>query len=142
MAELPAAYDPAFLHRDVALMSREPFRALLAELIEAKPTKDNVRIFAEKYPDRWAQAVTQVAKLAGYSERIDVHASGLAGLVQELLGLSDADLYARAQEHGAARSLDALPPKGLAAGPTDAPAPPENHSTNGPASVQPETTRE
>ena len=75
-------------------LSREPFRALLTRLLEAEPDPEKVKDYAEKYPDRWGQLVTMVAKLSGFHERLEVESSHSVALRQ----LSDADLMGRLQD--------------------------------------------
>ena len=73
-------------------LSRSTFRRVLAELIEAAPSIEAVKCFADKYPDRWAQAVSIMGGLAGY-ERGVVEIN-----VFNVQGLSDADLMRRLQD--------------------------------------------
>lgn len=82
--------------RQLAAMSRQPFRDLLREMIGAAPTPEAIRRFADKYPDRWAQATSILAGLAGY-ERGIVEVN-----VFHIKGLSDADLMRRLDEVEAA----------------------------------------
>ena len=56
-------------------LSREPFRDLLKRLLEAEPSVEAVREYAERHPDRWGQLVTMIGKLAGYNERLQVDTS-------------------------------------------------------------------
>jgi hypothetical protein len=82
--------------RYLGSMSRVPFRKVLAELVGAKPTPEAVRRFADKYPDRWAQAVSIMAGLAGYER----------GVVElnlfNVRGLADSALLTELQEVRAA----------------------------------------
>lgn len=80
------------LMRELAAQTRAPFRRVLAELIGARPTPEAIRRFADKYPDRWAQAVSIMGGLAGY-ERGVVEVN-----VFNIKGLSDADLDRRLAE--------------------------------------------
>lgn len=80
------------LGRQLAAMSRAPFRALLKELIGAAPTPEAIRAFADKYPDRWAQATSIMAGLAGF-ERGVVEVN-----VFNIKGLSDSELMRRMEE--------------------------------------------
>jgi hypothetical protein len=80
------------LVRELAAQARAPFRRVLAELIGARPTPEAIRRFADKYPDRWAQAVSIMGGLAGY-ERGVVEVN-----VFNIKGLSDADLVKRLAE--------------------------------------------
>lgn len=77
--------------KHLATMSRTPFRKVLAELIEAKPTPEAVRRFADKYPDRWAQAVSMMAGMSGFDRGvIEVN-------VFNVKGLSDSELMRELQ---------------------------------------------
>jgi len=51
--------------RLMAGLSTEPFTEILARLVAAEPTPDAVRAWAAKNPDRWAAALTGIARLAG-----------------------------------------------------------------------------
>ncbi len=74
-------------------LSREPFRDLLTRILEAEPDPEKVKAYAEKYPDKWGQLVTMVARLGGYNERLQVETSHTVVLAQ----LSDAELSERLQ---------------------------------------------
>lgn len=54
--------------KQIGNYDRGPFRTILAELIGAAPTADEVKAFAAKSPDKWAQAVTMFAGLAGFEK--------------------------------------------------------------------------
>ena len=54
-------------------MQVTPFRDALATFLEAAPEAEHVAAFGAKAPDRWAQAVTMLAKLSGYRDTVDVH---------------------------------------------------------------------
>lgn len=92
MTMLPTAEEAdralAATMRELASFSRVPFRKLLGELIGAAPTAEAIRAFAEKYPDRWAQAVSIFAGLAGFEK-------GLVSLnVYNVGAMSDVQLLA------------------------------------------------
>lgn len=92
---VPAEVQVAALEmvgRQLAAMSREPFRRLLAQLIGAAPTPEALRRFADKSPDRWAQALSILGGLAGY-ERGVVEVN-----IFNIKGLSDSELMARLAE--------------------------------------------
>ncbi len=72
-------------------LSREPFRDLLMRLLEAEPDPEKMKAYAEKYPDKWGQLVTMVARLGGYNERLEVANSHVVALAQ----LSDSELMGR-----------------------------------------------
>jgi hypothetical protein len=102
-------------------MSRAPFQDELARLMQIPRSKKALRIWANKSPDRHAQAVAIMARLAGYHERLEVqHSGGLVALAMRLDSLSDAELLALKAQHekeptgmGVALSPDARPPKAL-----------------------------
>ena len=74
--------------------SREPFRELLEVFLKASPTSEEVAEVARRAPDRFVQAVTMLAKLGGYHEKMQVDHSHI---VMELTQLSDAALAERLQ---------------------------------------------
>jgi hypothetical protein len=49
--------------------NRSPFQDLMAVWLEQGPTAEEIRQFARKSPDKWATAISQMAKTAGFSER-------------------------------------------------------------------------
>ena len=53
-------------------MRRDPFKLELIKLIQNSPTSKAIQAFANKAPDRYWQSVTQAAKLAGFSEKLEV----------------------------------------------------------------------
>src|SRR5262245_18166005 len=56
---------------------RELFLERVADWNESFPSKAALRALAKRSPDRWAQGFLLMAKLAGFSERLDVHAETL-----------------------------------------------------------------
>ena len=67
-----AALDPKKILHYLHQGNREPFLRVLADFLECQPTMDAIRAFANKSPDRWAQAVTMIARLSGYNETLEV----------------------------------------------------------------------
>jgi hypothetical protein len=65
---ISAAHD--LVLRSLGKQSREPFRRLLAEVIGASPTPEALRRFADKHPDRWAQALSILGGLAGFDRGV------------------------------------------------------------------------
>ncbi len=94
MGAVPPKLDGDMIAAHVANLSREPFRDLLTRLLECEPDPEKVKAYAEKYPDKWGQLVTMVARLGGYNERLEVANSHVVALAQ----LSDSELMARLQE--------------------------------------------
>ncbi len=122
MGAQPPRLDGDMIAAHVANLSREPFRDLLMRLLEAEPDAEKVKDYAEKYPDRWGQLVTMVAKLSGYNDRLEVASSHSVVLAQ----LSVAELSERLQatlaklgiqaSAGGVIDLKALPKGGNGAG--------------------------
>ena len=81
---------------DVALetLQTEPFREVLGMSLTAMPSQEAWKTFADKSPDRWAQAVTMLARLAGYKEKIELDGK-IAHVVHNLC---DSDLLKKDQE--------------------------------------------
>jgi len=65
------------LRSQLALYDRRPFLDLLAEWLECSPDPEDIKIFASKYPDRYAGAIRQLAQIGGFTEKrevsVDVH---------------------------------------------------------------------
>lgn len=77
--------------QEILKLSREPFRQELARLVGCAPTQNALLEFSSKSPDRWAQAISIMAKLAGYSEKI-IHEHNVSVLIAQM---SDAELQSR-----------------------------------------------
>jgi len=60
------ALDRTF--RELTKFQRTSFVRVLAELLECKPDIASLREFSKKSPDRWAQALSIVAALAGFTK--------------------------------------------------------------------------
>lgn len=71
---------------------RDPFAVQLAQLLDCAPTAKAIRKFANKYPDRWAQAVSIFSGLNGYSAKTEVINNNLFMVVGKL---SDAEIEQR-----------------------------------------------
>lgn len=72
--ELPdmAAEAATLLEKELAKTSRDPFKRALQRLLGFRPTAQALQAFADKSPDRWAQAVAIFGALAGYERGINV----------------------------------------------------------------------
>ncbi len=75
----------------IANLSRSPFRDLVARLLACQPTDDALVHHAEKNPDRWAQTLAIAARLAGFTDKLEVEGS----LVHRVEALSDSQLDQR-----------------------------------------------
>ena len=90
-------FTAAELLGEFQALSRLPFIEVLSELMEGIPTVENIRIFANAHPDRWANCIKTMANLAGYHDKLEVQ--GNLGLDVNKLG--DAQLMAKLEELGA-----------------------------------------
>ena len=83
--KIPAAQTIEHIER----MSRGPFREILSEVLNATPTVANLRKFANKSPDRWAQMVTILSGLSGYaSHKVEIEGN----ITHTIAGMSDSQL--------------------------------------------------
>jgi len=51
---------------------RRPFLDLLAEWLLCSPDPEDIQKFANKYPDRYAGAMRQIAQVAGFTEKKEI----------------------------------------------------------------------
>ena len=51
---------------------RDPFQNELAKLLNNSPSPGSIQKFSNKSPDRWAQSIAIMAKIAGFHERLEV----------------------------------------------------------------------
>src|SRR2546427_7006229 len=56
------------LEKELVKTERAPFRRALQRVLGFRPTAEALQKFADKSPDKWAQAVTMLAGLAGGEE--------------------------------------------------------------------------
>lgn len=82
--------DPTTIHQQIANLSRSPFRDKVAQILECGPTDGAIVALAEKNPDRWGQLLAMLARLAGYTDKLEVEGS----ITHRIDGLSDAQLEA------------------------------------------------
>lgn len=91
-------YDRKQLQQIQAL-SREPFHAPLDLWLRNAPSDEDVRAFAKKAPDRWAQGIAILSRQSGYTEKVEVDASStLLGFAQAIAAMSDAELIRKLAE--------------------------------------------
>jgi hypothetical protein len=104
--------------RELTGFSRVPFRKILAELIGCAPTPEAIRVFAEKHPDRWAQAIAIFGGLAGFEKglvSLNVYNVGAMSDVQLLAEIAAGDEgLAKLGLKRAPRVIDAAPAEVLA----------------------------
>lgn len=94
---LPATRPRAEIEEQLANLDREPFRELLNECLRAFPDCEDMKEFFAKYPDRAAQTITQLARLAGYTEKTEVTHNNVFLAVK---AMSDSELAIRLQNMG------------------------------------------
>lgn len=85
------------LKEQFTLLSAEPFQDVLSVFIGNRPSNAALRAFARKSPDRWAQGVAIFARLSGYTEKKQVHHTGLLAIAH----MSDAEIERELQAIGA-----------------------------------------
>jgi hypothetical protein len=112
LAPVPSGED---VSTAIMQMNREPFRAELAKVLGCSPTVEALQDFANKSPDRWAQALSILGKLAGYSEKhihehnvnLNVKTMSDAALEERLQALEKKETLIRAQLGWKAEATDA-----------------------------------
>lgn len=80
----------ASLREKIASGDSQPFNEVTAILLENGPTPDAISKYANKYPDRWMQAVTQAAKLTGRFDKDSPHTE--INIYAKISTMSDAEL--------------------------------------------------
>jgi hypothetical protein len=81
------------LMRAIARVDRDPFQRSLAEFLTAAPDPEAIRAQAIRFPDRYVQSVTQLARLAGYRDT-----SVSVSITADLSAMSDAELEMRVRQ--------------------------------------------
>lgn len=76
------------------MYNRSGFTDILAHFMQCRPTLENTIQWANQYPDRWANAMSIVAKLAGFSEKLEI----TNNLNINIGSMSDAQLLQQLQE--------------------------------------------
>lgn len=107
---------------EIELRSRNPFIEILAAGLLNSPSNKAVKKLADKSPDRYAQYITQMAKLSGYSEKIEVEQSkvNLKQLAMSELRSLLSDLSSQLKAIDVTpQPIDAAPALGSTAPPTD-----------------------
>lgn len=97
--------------------SRKPFIEILSHLAKCAPDEKELQIFANQYPDRWANAVSTFARLSGYHEKLEIKGNiflqinnmGDAELMQHLEEINSKLIDLEAEDITTAECGDALP---------------------------------
>lgn len=79
------------LRERIGAYSVEPFADVVAFLLHARPTLQGVKDWAEKNPDKWANAVATFAKLQGFAEYKVIEHNHTLNVAE----LSDAEILVR-----------------------------------------------
>ena len=74
--------------------SREPFREILETFLRAAPDADAIAEFAQRSPDRYAQALSMLGKLSGFTEKFQLNHSMEKSIAQ----MGDAELKVELQK--------------------------------------------
>ena len=78
------------LKTEVDKLSRAPFGAALARFMSCEPSPKAIRLAAKRSPDRWVQSLTQLARLAGYHDKLELDLE-----LTRVADLSDSELDSR-----------------------------------------------
>lgn len=76
--------------------SRGPFLEVLATAMACEPTPESIQAFANKSPDRYAQYITQMARLWGFTEKLEIQNNINVSITQ----MSDMQLLDYAKQQG------------------------------------------
>jgi hypothetical protein len=85
-------------------LNRDPFMDVLAKLLHCAPDEATLTAFADEHPDRWANAISQFAKMSGFHDKMEI-----TNNVNVLIGqMGDAQLL-HAWEESQKNILDLAP---------------------------------
>ena len=84
-------YTSSEIREHLDNLSRGPFREVMARFLDCAPSDSAIAEQAEKHPDRWAQSAAIIARLSGYTEKLEVEGS----IVHKISDLSDSALLER-----------------------------------------------
>ena len=87
-------FDSEELLAEFSAYSRQPYVEILAEMVQCIPTPDALQDFADAHPDRWANAVSTMGRLAGYHEKLEVYGN----VNVDIRVMGDAQLMAKIKE--------------------------------------------
>jgi len=92
------------LRKALSRYDRQPFMDVLAAWLECAPEPEDVMTFARKKPDLYVNAVTSLARLAGFTEKREVEVNHTL----RLGALSDSQLEDRAKRLALAMGIGPL----------------------------------
>lgn len=119
---------------EIHSLSQRPFQTELARTLQCAPSADALAEFAEKHPDRWAQCLAILGRLAGYKDQTRIQ-HDISVTVQTM---ADAELQAELESlraqiesvEGDARTIDTADPAEQTAQNTDENTAPEPDSAD------------
>lgn len=82
--------SPQHLKQEVDRLERQPFARVLSNFLACEPNAKAIRLAAKRSPDRWVQSLTQLARLAGYHDKLELDVE-----LSRVTDLSDAELETR-----------------------------------------------
>ena len=80
--------DPKITASRLAVMSRSPFMDKLSQALDHGPDDAAITALANRNPDRYAQYIAIFARLAGYTDKLEVEAT----FTHSVAAMSDAEL--------------------------------------------------
>lgn len=64
-------WDADALRARLRQYDRTPFLTLLQQFVEQGPSDEAIQRMAEKWPEKWVQALVQLGRLAGFTEKTE-----------------------------------------------------------------------
>jgi hypothetical protein len=93
----------------LARYDRTPFIDLLALFMECTPEMEVIEQFAERYPDRFVKALSDLGRLAGFAEKTQLDVT----LTAQVSALSDSQLEDRLRQTAERLGIEMPEPKVL-----------------------------
>lgn len=93
MARHPLSDMPA-IQAEIEALSRNPFRGILASLLEALPDDKTLAYWARENPEKLFSSIAKITPLAGYNETITHEHNHMIAITQ----MSDSQIEARLLE--------------------------------------------
>jgi hypothetical protein len=73
-------FNADHLRQQLRMYDRTPFMDVLQVFLNSMPSVEAIENFADRYPDKWAQAIGQIAKTAGFTEKKELTVDLLVGI--------------------------------------------------------------
>lgn len=64
-------FDADDVRSRLRMYDRTPFLTVLQQFIEHGPTDEAIQRMAEKWPEKWVAAMTQLARISGFTEKTE-----------------------------------------------------------------------